>query len=256
MSEHPREQLQRYPDLLDDHERVELQNHLFDCPECQAFYARIEAIRDGAGELGDARFQVQPSPELDGRVLDRLRTEAERVGGAGKPRRWFVWIGAPGLAAAAAALVLLLHPASPLRGPDPDPGRDPGLGPDWQPKGDDDDGGPMPELQLALVQGESTRPLRSGDAVPPDAEILLGGAVPVGVNARVYLVMSGGRQAVWTGIGDAASAGGGALLTEGVPTVIRAPGTGEFAIEIVRMAPGGGEETAVEKVELGVKEVP
>ena len=256
MSEHPREQLQRYPDLLDDHERVELENHLFDCPECQAFYAGIEAIREGAGELGDARFQVQPSAELDRRVLDRLRAEAERASGGRARRPWFLWLGAPGLAAAAAALFLLLHPASPLRAPAPDPGRDPGLGPGWQPKGDDDDAGPQPELQLALVEGDATRPLHPGQTVPPDSEILLGGAVPVGVSARVYLVRGDGRHPVWSGTGDSASAEGGALLIEGVPTVIRAPGAGRFAIEIVRVTPGDGGETPAQRVELDVEEGP
>lgn len=258
MSEHPREALQRYPDLLDDHERVALDDHLSSCAECRAWVERMHAVRDAAPELGDARFQVQPSDELDRRVLVRLRAEAELAGaGRGSPW-WFAWLAAPGLAAAAAALVLVFHPASPLRTPTPDPGPEshPGIGPDWQPKGDDDDDGPRPELQLAVIEGEGTRPLRAGETVAPDAEILLGGAVPSGVHAAVYVEAVGQRRQVWSGVGDAGSAEGGALLTDGVPTVVRAPASGTLVIEIVRTGSDGGGETPVQRMELGVEEVP
>lgn len=255
MSEHPREALERYPDLLDDHERVALDDHLSDCAECRAWVEGMHAVRDAAPDLGDARFQVQPSAELDRRVLDRLRAEAELAGAGRGSRRWFAWVAAPGLAAATAALVLVFHPASPLRTPAPDPERHPGIGPDWQPKGDDDDG-PRPELQLALIEGEGTRPLLADQTVPPGAEILLGGAVPAGVRAAVYVETRGQRRQVWSGIGDTTSTEGGALLTDGVPTVVRAPASGALVIEIVRAASEGGEEESVQRMELGVEEVP
>ncbi len=254
MSEHPRELLERYPDLLDTGEQAQLDAHLRECPDCRAWAARLDSIREAASDLGEARFQVQPSEELDQRALARLRSEARAALSVAPRRRWLSWGLAPVLTGVAALLLLFLHPSSPLRDRAPDPGHDPGHDPWWQPKGDDDDRGPVTVLQLALVEGDTTRSLSEGEEVPPNAEILLGGVLPQGIRAVVHVEAGGERHQVWSGIGDARSAEGGALLTGGAPTVIRTPASGILVVELSRVITDGGDEERLQRIELDVVE--
>jgi hypothetical protein len=244
--------MERYPDLLDTEERDQVDSHLRDCPDCRALAARLDALRGAADELGDARFQVAPSAELDERALSRIRAEARAAHRGAPPRRWFAWSIAPLAGAAAALLLLLFHPASPLRGEDPI--RDPGLDPTWTPKGDDDDGAPRVDLQLAVVEGETTRPLDDGDRIAPGTEILVGGVVSQGLRVAVYRLADGRRERVWDGTGDAATAGGGPLLSGDAPLLVRAPASGAFALEWVPVAQDGTEGDPVGRIDLIVEE--
>jgi hypothetical protein len=253
VSGHPRELMERYPDLLDSDERAQVDAHLRDCADCRALAARLDELRQAAGELGNAEFQTTPSADLDERALGRIRAEARAAHRGAPPRRWFAWSIAPLAAAAAALLLLLLHPASPLRGEDP--GRDPGLDPSWHPKGDDDDDGPRADLQLAVVEGETTRPLAVGDRVAAGAEILVGGVVPSGVRVAVYREADGGRELVWSGVGDPATAAGGPLLSGDTPLVIRAPAGGALALEMVRIAEDGTDGDPIGRIDLMVEEI-
>jgi len=252
VSGHPRELLERYPDLLEPDERARVDAHLRDCPACRDLAAQLDALREAAGELGEEAFQVAPSAALDERTLARIRAEAGAVHSTTPPRRrWLAWGIAP--VAAAALLLLLLHPASPLRGPDP--GRDPIHDPSWHPKGDDDDG-PRADLQLALLEGESTRPLAGGDRVPADAEILVGGVIPEGIVVALYRVEGEARERVWEGRGDPTTAAGGPLLSQGAPLIVRAPAEGGFALELVRATAEGEDGALLERIDLSVEEPP
>ena len=160
--------------------------------------------------------------DLDARALARIRAEASRHE---RPVRWWLPVVAlPVAVAAAVALVLVLSP--------PQPRVDDALQ-HWTVKGqgDPDAGGPL-ALQLARVDGRDALPLAQGDAVPPGATLLLGGTVPEGVGAMVFLVTGDQRGLLWRGVGDTATAEGGVLLDGERPVVAIAPGSGVFELEI------------------------
>ncbi len=222
MSAHPEDLLSLYPDLLDDEQRSAVEQHLDDCEACREQVERLALVAAAGEELGTDDRRIEPSADLDARALARIRAEASRHE---RPVRWWLPVVAlPVAVAAAVALVLVLSP--------PQPRVDDALQ-HWTVKGqgDPDAGGPL-ALQLARVDGRDALPLAQGDAVPPGATLLLGGTVPEGVGAMVFLVTGDQRGLLWRGVGDTATAEGGVLLDGERPVVAIAPGSGVFELEI------------------------
>jgi len=218
MNDHPEERLGRYPDLLDEQERADVEQHLDGCERCRQEVARLQGIRQAAAEL--AKVEVQPSADLDRRALARIRAEARLH--APRPLWWRARVvAAPIALAAAVVLAVVLRAPDDARPPD-DP---------WTVKG----AGETSEdatLQVAKVEDRSAVPLAQGDHVPGGATLLLGGTVPAGQTATVFLVQGERRTEVWRGVGTAETAEGGALMMEGAPATVRAPVSGAFQLEI------------------------
>lgn len=226
---HPEELLGRYPDLVDDAERAEVEAHLATCDRCRRLLAHVERVGRAGEDLGQPALAEVPSPELVDRARDRIRGadrgSARVVRGPWRP---VAAVAVPLAVAAAVVLALILRPD---RTPDPDdPGRDPGYGV----KGDDDSAEDLSELELQLVlpvDGEA-RLLFPGDEVPVGSELLLGAVLFEELAGSVVLDDGAARRVVWTGRGDATTDGGGALFAADQPVTVVAPGAGPFALEL------------------------
>jgi len=218
MSDHPDERLGRYPDLLDEREQAEIEQHLAACSRCRAEVARLQEVRKAADDLG--RTSVEPSAELDRRALGRIRAEARLH--TARPLWWKAAVVAAPVALAACVVLAVV-----LRTPDDGvPGEI-----DWTVKGAGEATGDA-TLQVALVQGRLAVPLAQGERVPGGSTLLLGGAVPTGRSATVYLIAGERRTVVWEGIGDEETARGSALTTGEAPAKVTAPDEGAFQLEI------------------------
>ena len=104
---------------LPDAEAEELRRHLETCPECRG---ELERLRPAVDALPASVEQFEPPPELKGRLMSVVESEAERLPSAGaaanrvpgmprRPLRLPRWRPALGLAisaAVAAAIVLLV----------------------------------------------------------------------------------------------------------------------------------------------------
>lgn len=218
MSDHPEERLGRYPDLLDEQEIAEVELHLAGCERCRQQAERLQQIRNAGDDL--SRASIEPSEDLDHRALSRIRAEARSH--VQRPLWWKATVVAVPVALAAAVVLAVV-----LRPPDAshlldDP---------WTVKGP----GELSEdatLQVALVDGQTAHPLSQGAHVPVGATLLVGGTVPIGRSATVYLVQGELRTTVWQGVGNAATAAGAALRTDGKPATAQAPAAGPFQLEI------------------------
>lgn len=226
---HPEELLGRYPDLVDDDERIEVEDHLATCERCRRLLAHLERVGRAGEDLARPPLTAVPPAELVARARDRIRAADPEPGRVlHGPWRKVGVVAVPLAAAAAVVLAMLLRPD---RTPDTDdPGRDPGYGV----KGDDDSADDLSDLELQLVlpvDGEA-RLLFPGDEVPAGAELLLGAVLYEGLVGAVVLDAGTGRRVVWTGRGDAATDGGGALFAGDQPVTVAAPASGTFALEL------------------------
>ena len=214
MNDHPEELLALYPDLLeeDDLERVEA--HLQQCDLCRRRVDRLAMVVRSAKGLPE----LIPDPELERRARQRMVAEARDHARA--PRRW-PYVAVPLAVAALVAAAVILRPPD-TTDPLPD---------EWSVKGQGDPTGEA-GLQIAAVEGDAARPLAQGDRVPVGSTLLIGATISPGHPAIVFLVQGEARELVWKGVGDAASAEGGALTADGAPVTATAPAAGAFELEI------------------------
>lgn len=218
MNDHPEERLGRYPDLLDERERVEVEQHLKDCERCRHEAQRLRQVREAADELAQAT--IVPGAELDRRALARIRSEARLH--APRPLWWKATVVAAPLAlAAAVVLAVVLRPP-----PEPELPDEP-----WTVKGPGETTGDA-TLQVAVVEERRALPLAQGAHVPGGATLLLGGTLPAGHHATVVLVYGAQRTEVWQGVGTVETAEGGALMSDGTPATAEAPAEGAFQLQI------------------------
>lgn len=226
---HPEELLGRYPDLVDDGERREVEEHLAVCARCRRLLAHLERIERAGGDLGRPPLAAVPSADLVARARARIREVSPEpaTDGTGRLRRLGA-VAVPLTVAAAVLLAILLRPDDDTR--PGGAGGDPGYGV----KGDDDSAEDLSDVELQLVlpvDGEA-RLLFPGDRVPASAELLLGVVLPEGVPGAVVLASADERRVIWTGLGDDTTANGGALFTDGQPVTAQVPDVGDFTLEL------------------------
>lgn len=247
---HPDELLGRYPDLLDDDERAEVEAHLEACARCRGEVARVGLVAEAAALLAGEERLLEPSEDLDARARSRMRaiaTEVTQDRREASGWRW-LWVALPTALAAGALVAFLVMPL--LRPGQIEPGPTP---PDWGVKGGDADVPADLELQLALIVDEGTVPLLGGEAVPAGSEILLGGVIPEGTQVFVLQERPLDRERVWSGVGDAATARGGPLLSGGEPVVLVVADLDTIALELwLGEDPAVPGARRVQRIELSV----
>lgn len=82
-----REELAAYAlGALEPGEGAELERHLAGCEECRA---ELEWLRPAVQLLPESVQRVEPAPELRGRLMEQVRSEAERAPTASGSRSWF-----------------------------------------------------------------------------------------------------------------------------------------------------------------------
>jgi anti-sigma-K factor RskA len=90
---------------LEPGEAAELERHLAGCDECRT---ELEWLRPAVQTLPESVPRVEPSPELRGRLMEQVRSEAESALAPSRARRWNIggWSLRP--VAGLAALVLVV----------------------------------------------------------------------------------------------------------------------------------------------------
>lgn len=226
---HPEELLGRYPDLVDDAERSEVEEHLATCARCRSLLAHLERVQRVGGDLGRPPLAAVPSSDLVARAKARIREASAEPETSGPSRlRWLGIAAVPLAVAAAVLLAQILRPDEGSRSVGPD--KDPGYGV----KGGDDPAVDLSDVELQLilpVDGEAQL-LFPGDGVPAGEELLVGAVLPERVAGSVVLSSEVGRHVIWYGLGDASTVDGAALFQDGQPVTVRVPEAGAFALEL------------------------
>jgi anti-sigma-K factor RskA len=90
---------------LEPGEAAELERHLAGCEECRT---ELEWLRPAVQLLPESVQRVEPSPQLRGRLMEQVRSEAESAPSPPHARRWSIGGWSPRPVAGLAALVLVV----------------------------------------------------------------------------------------------------------------------------------------------------
>jgi anti-sigma-K factor RskA len=104
--EHQRDELAAYLlGALEPGEAAELERHLAGCEECRD---ELEWLRPAVQVLPESVARVKPPPQLRGRLMEQVRSEAESASAPRHARRWSIggWSLRPVAGLAALALIV------------------------------------------------------------------------------------------------------------------------------------------------------